>query len=115
MIPANLKLVPPTLRESHGITSGAHSAPEIIIYEHPDFNTGEGHREGFEFRTNLAVSWIGDWNDRVSSIIVVSGLWRFYNDANFDEKSGIRDLRPGYYPNFKQFGDVISSFQPLHF
>jgi hypothetical protein len=115
MIPANLKLVPPTLKETHAGVGGRHPVPEIIIYEHSHFNTGEGDREGFEFRTNLAVSWIGDWNDRISSIIIVSGVWRFYNDADFDVKSGIRDLDPGYYANFKEFGDVISSFQPISF
>lgn len=114
MIPANMKLVPPTAKERHGRTASMHVAPEIIIFEHQNFNTGEGG-EGFEFRTNLAVAWIGDWNDRISSIIIVSGVWRFYNDADFDVKSGHRDLEPGYYPHFKEFGDVISSFQPLYF
>jgi Peptidase inhibitor family I36 len=39
-----------------------------------------------------AYTWVGsDWNDTISSIIVVSGTWQFYTDANYGgEHSNLR-------------------------
>jgi hypothetical protein len=114
--------------------------PEIIVFEHVDFG-------GREFRTNLIqINDLGSktnetytigvtggkfpnlifshWNmnDKISSIIVVSGVWQFYRDNNFKVPLGQR-LPPGYYnwvenilisptmPSFKIPNDQISSFE----
>lgn len=80
--------------------------PEVVVYEHINFG-------GADWRTNLGWGYVGDWwNDKISSIIVVSGTWRFYLHANF--QGPYWDLKQGYYnwvENARIPNDVISSFQ----
>lgn len=82
--------------------------PELILYDHIGF-------KGAYARTNLSFHFLGDfWNDRVSSLIVVSGIWRFYRDEYY--KGDHWDLGPGFYESFfKESGpdDVVSSFQAI--
>jgi hypothetical protein len=82
--------------------------PELVIYDHICFG-------GAYARTNLSFHFIGDfWNDRISSLIVVSGMWRFYRDEYY--KGDHWDLGPGYYESFfteKGPDDVVSSFQAI--
>jgi len=62
--------------------------PEIIVYDHTGF-------KGAYARTNLSFHYLGDfWNDRISCVIVVSGVWRFYRDEAGPD-------------------DVVSSFQAI--
>jgi hypothetical protein len=93
-----------------GLTAANWRMPEVVIYEHINFG-------GAERRTNLNWSYVGDfWNDRISSIIVVSGTWRFYQHANY--QGAYWDLPQGWYswveanliPN-----DFLSSFQIIEF
>ncbi len=55
----------------------------------------------------------GWWNDKVSSIIVVRGTWRFYQHRDY--KGAYWDLSgPAYYPWVEDANipnDIISSFQ----
>jgi len=92
---------------------GQHAAgnvhlPEIIIYDHFGF-------KGAYARTNLSFHFLGDfWNDRISSLIVVSGIWRFYRDEYY--KGDHWDLGPGFYESFFAHAgpdDVVSSFQAI--
>jgi hypothetical protein len=63
--------------------------PEIIVYDHTGF-------KGAYARTNLSFHYLGDfWNDRISCVIVVSGVWRFYRDEYY--KGDYWDLGPGFY------------------
>jgi hypothetical protein len=82
--------------------------PEIVIYDHVGF-------KGAYARTNLSFNYIGDfWNDRISCLIVVSGVWRFYRDEYYKGPSW--DLGPGFYESFfaeKGPDDVISSFKAI--
>jgi hypothetical protein len=82
--------------------------PEVVIYDHICFG-------GAYARTNLSFHFIGKfWNDRISSLIVVSGVWRFYRDEYY--KGDHWDLGPGYYESFfteKGPDDVVSSFQAI--
>jgi hypothetical protein len=82
--------------------------PELVVYDHIGFG-------GAYARTNLSFHFIGDfWNDRISSLIVVSGIWRFYRDEYY--KGDHWDLGPGYYESFfteKGPDDVVSSFQAI--
>ena len=62
--------------------------PEIVLYDHAGFG-------GAYARTNLSFHYVGDfWNDRISCLIVVSGVWRFYRDEYY--KGDHWDLGPGY-------------------
>ena len=82
--------------------------PEIVLYDHTGFG-------GAYARTNLSFHYIGDfWNDRISCLIVVSGVWRFYRDDYY--KGPYWDLSPGYYESFfaeKGPDDVVSSFKAI--
>ena len=62
--------------------------PELVLYDHIGF-------KGAYARTNLSFHYIGDfWNDRISCLIVVSGIWRFYRDEYYKGRSW--DLGPGF-------------------
>ena len=82
--------------------------PELIIYDHVGF-------KGAAARTNLSFHYLGDfWNDRISSLIIVSGIWRFYRDEYY--KGDYWDLGPGFYECFFTHAgpdDVVSSFQAI--
>ena len=82
--------------------------PELIIYDHVGF-------KGDFARTNLSFHYLGDfWNVRISCLIIVSGVWRFYRDEYY--KGDHWDLGPGFYECFfkhKGPDDVISSFQAI--
>jgi hypothetical protein len=83
--------------------------PEIVVFW--DINFG-----GESLRTNLSSSYVGNhWNDEISSIIVVSGTWEFYEHSNFGGAVSKR-LTPGYYSwvensNVNIANDSISSFR----
>ena len=84
------------------------SLPEIVVYDHMGF-------KGAHARTNLSFHHLGKfWNDRISSLIVVSGVWRFYRDDFY--KGDHWDLGPGFYECFftdKGPDDVVSSMQAI--
>ncbi|MGZ3821302.1 MAG: beta/gamma crystallin-related protein, partial [Mucilaginibacter sp.] len=51
--------------------------------------------------------------DQVSSFIVVSGKWQFYEDINFGKPTG-PVFGPGYYEWVEKYGirnDSVSSFK----
>ncbi|HEY9697858.1 MAG TPA: CAP domain-containing protein [Trichocoleus sp.] len=56
-------------------------------------------------------AFVGEfWNDRISSIKVYSGVWEFFEHANFQGRSLC--LEPGNYPEFGgDANDTISSFK----
>lgn len=87
-----------------------HNAPmpELVVFDHTGF-------KGASARTNLSFHYLGDfWNDRISSLIIVSGVWRFYRDDYY--KGDHWDLGPGFYESFfkdKGPDDVISSFHAI--
>ncbi len=87
--------------------------PEVVVYE--DINWG-----GAEWRTNLNHDYVGDfWNDKISSLIIISGTWQFWENAgnNKDGNGGAMTIAgPGYYSwveaqPFNMQNDSISSFQ----
>lgn len=87
---------------------GAARLPELVIYDEMGFR-------GAYARTNLSFHYLGEfWNDRISSLIVVSGVWRFYRDEYY--KGDHWDLAPGFYECFfteKGPDNVVSSFQAI--
>ncbi len=88
--------------------SNPYVAPIVVVCEHGGFG-------GAQWRTSNGWLYVGDgWNDRISSIIVVSGTWRFYEHSNYGGASW--ELGPGYYPNLGTVNipnDTISSFRPI--
>lgn len=92
----------------HAIAEGGYRLPELVIYDHAGF-------KGAYARTNLSFQYLGDyWNDRISSLVIVSGVWRFYRDEYY--KGDHWDLGPGFYECFFTDAgpdDVVSSFQAI--
>ncbi|WP_375473239.1 beta/gamma crystallin-related protein [uncultured Nostoc sp.] len=64
-------------------------------------------------QTNEGTGNVGnDVNDRISSIVVNAGVWRFWTDSQFRGLSA--DLEPGRYANIGVgFSDSITSFQRI--
>src|SRR5438270_13745746 len=53
---------------------GNFRLPEVVVYDHVGF-------KGAYSRTNLSFHYLGDfWIDRISSLIIVNGIWRSYCD-----------------------------------
>ena len=88
--------------------AGTLHLPEVVLFEHRGFG-------GAERRTNFSYIWVGDWwNDKISSIVVVSGTWRFFEHRDYGGRSW--DLGPGYYDWVEAVGipnDLISSFKAI--
>ena len=87
--------------------------PEVVVYS--DANWG-----GAEWRTNLDYTYVGDdWNDSISSIVIVSGTWQFFENSEFGGAAS-NPIGPGYY-SFVENSDVnmqndsISSFRIVSF
>jgi hypothetical protein len=88
--------------------------PEVILFEHINFRGA--HKHVFWAEPNLHAPDDSQFADLTSSIVVVSGLWAFYRDVNFNFVEGI--LGPGIYPWVEAVNitnDSISSLQPLAF
>ena len=82
------------------------NAFEVRVYEDDAYM-------GAELIANDAIANLQDigWNDRISSIKVISGTWRFWEHVNMSGRSWV--LGPGYYAHPTQFpNDTISSFEP---
>jgi hypothetical protein len=90
---------------------------EIGLYV--DANFGGLHTHLFESTsdfTQLALGGVGvgvggNWNDIVSSFVIVSGRWQFFKDINFQFEQG-GTLGPGLYSFVQNFGidnDSLSS------
>ena len=86
--------------------------PQIIVFKDAGFNQfGEGAT--MSFPPGWGYSYVGDnWNDSISSVIVLSGTWQFFENAGF---GGARaTVGPGWYqfvedPQFNMQNDTISS------
>lgn len=93
--------------------------PEIILFENGDFNLNtEGEEEGDSWRTSFDYRYVGDdWRDAISSMLILSGVWEFYEcpDYHYENWKPVR-LGPGYYPNLPHVGipnNQINSFRVL--
>jgi hypothetical protein len=94
--------------------------PHLILYI--DGNFGGLHTHVFQDTpdfTKLALGGVdsgigGDWNDKVSSFVIVSGRWQFFKDVNFKPAPlpFPFGLGPGIYPSVEAVGidnDSLSS------
>lgn len=86
--------------------------PEVTVFEHRDF-------QGDSWRTTFGYSYVGDdWNDKISSIIVHSGYFEFYEHTNYGaENWGPVRLGPGQYAFVGDVGiwnDTISSWKAFY-
>ena len=98
--------------------------PHLIVYV--DRNFGGLHTHIFgdtpDF-TQLALGGVGsgiggDWNDKVSSFVIVSGRWQFFKDIQFHPSPlpFPGGLGPGLYPWVEAVGidnDSLSSVKVI--
>lgn len=82
--------------------SQAAQAAEMTLYEHVNFGGGQLTLRGWT--PNIGST---GFNDRTSSIVVVSGRWEVCTDSDF--KGGCTTLGPGEYPVLTGMNDQISS------
>ena len=86
-----------------GLTSTAAMA-QLTFYENDNF-------QGRAFGTQRSVSSLRDtgFNDRASSVVVMSERWEVCDDANYGGRCVV--LKPGNYPSLREMGlnDRISS------
>jgi hypothetical protein len=84
----------------------------VILFEHTNFHGAHKHVFGPE--SNLNAGDDNFFNDRVSSIVVLAGTWKFFQNADFNGQYQ-SVLGPGLYPwvetaNIKN--DDMSSLRP---
>ena len=90
---------------------------KIIVFEHINF---DGRALIFNAADTDLVN-NSNWNDRISSVIVVDGLWELYQHNNFGGADWLvsPDGGPtgdGLYPNWSGWAgtnDSISSLKPV--
>jgi hypothetical protein len=93
------------------VVTGNAATGQIILFEHANFHGR--HRHIFNSEDNLNASEDSDFNDMVSSIVVVSGNWQFFRNAGFDVAYP-PILGPGIYSLVSDVGianDNLSSLQ----
>lgn len=81
--------------------------PDVFLYDEKNFGLKGGklgiNAELYGGDSNLDNALVGSgWNNRTSSIIVVRGTWKIYQDSGYKGKS--KTLKPGRYANAKAFG-----------
>jgi hypothetical protein len=102
--------------ESHGISGdrGQFFTGEVIVFEHSNFRGR--HRHIYAMENNLNHPSDRAMNDRISSFVVVSGTWKFYQHSNFRAPLG-GAFTPGAYKWVEAVGvrnDQISSMKCIH-
>lgn len=84
------------------------AAAQVVFYEHDGF-------AGRSFETNRQVGNFErfGFNDRASSVVVISGRWEMCTDARFGGQCVV--VRPGRYPTLNALGlnDRLSSVRPV--
>ena len=76
----------------------------VTVYEEPDF-------KGARWSTTNGWEVIGwEFNDKIRSIRVTSGIWQFFREDHFERQ--IETLYPGHYGHLTpNLDNVISSFR----
>jgi hypothetical protein len=93
-------------------SSGLVTVPHVILFEHANFHGAHKHVFGPE--PNLNAGDDNFFNDRVSSLVVLSGSWKFFQNSGFDAPYP-PTLGPGVYPSVEAVGiknDDMSSLRP---
>ena len=77
---------------------------EITVYWDANFG-------GESWQTDRNEGFVGShWNDQISSIVISSGIWEFFWDADY--RGEFMELRPGRYAYVgDHWNDQISSFR----
>jgi hypothetical protein len=74
----------------------ASEVPQIITFDKDNFDGDHTHIFG-------DMPKLGKWDNSISSMIILSGTWEFFDDENFQGKS-MAKLGPGMYAKVTQHG-----------
>jgi hypothetical protein len=55
---------------------------------------------------------LGKWNNSISSMVIASGHWEFFDEEDFKETK-MRELRPGIYLKVKDHGMKDNSISSI--
>lgn len=95
---------------SRGPTPGAMPSTElrseIIAFDNEDFQGDHTHIFGDMKR-------LGKWDNSISSMIVLSGTWHFYDDQDM-KGTMMKELGPGMYPRVTEVGIKDNSISSIH-
>ena len=90
------------------VAFACHATAQVTFYENSDF-------QGRSFSTGRGVANFSDsgFNDRASSVIVLSNRWEVCEHAQYDGRCVV--LRPGRYPSLQSMGmnDRVSSIRAV--
>ena len=91
-----------------GIALALPAAAQVVFYEHDGFG-------GRSFEADRPIPNFARYgfNDRASSVVVLSGRWEMCTDAGFGGRCVV--VRPGRYPSLNDLGlnDRMSSVRPV--
>ncbi len=84
------------------------ASPHIILFA--DANFEGAYKHVFE-----PTAVLDDFNDVLSSFIILGGIWQFFENANYDSQTGpAAGLGPGFYSwvgNVGMSNDTVSSLR----
>lgn len=78
------------------VTSGQAILGHVILFQNKNFHGA--HKHVFNQENNLNADGDNSFNDSVSSLVVLSGNWRFFRNSGFDDDYPVI-LGPGLYPS----------------
>jgi len=93
-------------------THPAGNMPQIVVYDNEEFLGDHGHIFG-------NTKDLGKWGNSISSMIILSGTWEFFDDEDF-KGTKMGSFGPGMYPDVSAKGlknNSISSIRlvsPAH-
>jgi Beta/Gamma crystallin len=76
--------------------TAAGEVPQIIAFDKDNFEGDHTHIFG-------DMPKLGKWDNSISSMIILSGTWEFFDDQNF-QGTPMAKLGPGRYANVTQHG-----------
>ena len=80
--------------------------PQIIAFDKENFEGDHTHIFG-------DMPKLGKWDNSISSMIILSGTWEFFDDENSQGKS-MAKLGPGKYANVTPHGLKDNSISSIH-
>jgi Beta/Gamma crystallin len=78
------------------MTHGAGTMPQIVAFDNEDFIGDHFHIFG-------SMKDLGKWGNSISSLVILSGTWEFFDDEDFTGTS-MATLGPGMYANVADKG-----------
>jgi Beta/Gamma crystallin len=86
-------------------TPSARNMPQIVVFDNEDFLGDHGHIFG-------NMKDLGKWGNSISSIVILSGTWEFFDDEDF-KGTKIGSLGPGVYPDVTAKGIKNNSISSI--